>query len=191
MWGGGCFRRILNTTFDIGQATEEIFSDKFLFIYLWNKIFRVKYLENIQFDTTCCWGEDVVFLWDYLRACPPDSVIVHVNKKLYHYILHRGSAASLRFGKKFKKERLSFLDVCEQMKQNALQSMNNSELAYLIDTWQLWVIIQFLLETKFSKMHRELHKKLKLKAKEKYQSFKKVKNRYKFKRKQAWIYKLL
>lgn len=185
------YRKQKLTTLNVGKAIEEIFSDKFLFIYLWNKIFRAEYLKNIEFDASFSWGEDVIFLWDYLRSCPKDSVVVHVNKKLYHYILHKGSFASLQCGKKFKKERLSFLDACENMKEVALKDMNNESLAYLIDSWQLWIIMQFLIETKFSKEHKELHKNLKLRAKEKYKSFKKVKNRYNFIRRQAWVFGLL
>ena len=60
-------------------------------------------------------AEDLCFLWQYLKSCPENNMILHTNEKLYHYMPTKGSLSSLKLGKKFNEKRLVVLNRTDKM----------------------------------------------------------------------------
>ena len=86
------------STFSRNEALKELFSDRYLFVQLWNKMIRKDFIQNLQFDEKVkTFGEDVVFAFNYLKSCSDNLIVKHTNLKLYHYIPAKNSASSLKY----------------------------------------------------------------------------------------------
>ena len=170
------------------EALRELFSDKFQFVYLWNKIFRKDYLKNLRFEEiTKNFGEDLLFCYQYLKQCPEDCRAVHTNSKLYHYIKCKDSLSAAKKTKDFPSYKLAFLDKLDKIA--ATEKISGEEvLAARINSWQFLIIVQYLYETRKIK---SLHKRLKNKAKLLYKDYKCYRKTYKSFRKYGLIYKIL
>lgn len=88
------------TVFTRNDALKELFSDRYLFVQLWNKMIRKDFIQDLKFDEKVkTFGEDVVFAFNYLKSCPENLIVKHTNLKLYHYIPAKNSASSLKVSK--------------------------------------------------------------------------------------------
>ena len=179
------------TQFSRLEAMSEIFCDKYLYGYIHTKIFRKEYLKDVSFDADVPLAEDLCFLWQYLKSCPENNMILHTNEKLYHYMPTKGSLSSLKLGKKFNEKRLVVLNRTDKMIEECKIFTGGGTLTEIIKSWQFLILVQFLFETKFGKENKILHKHLKIKAKGLYKYYQKHKKRNSFFRRQGWIYKLL
>ena len=74
------YKKKINTQ----EAFEAILQDKKVRGYVWNKLFRKEILENknINFNCNLIIGEDVDFVFEYLKYCNNTTFI---NGKLYYY----------------------------------------------------------------------------------------------------------
>ncbi len=178
------------TQFSRLEALQETFCDKYLYGYVWRKIFRKEYLKNLSFEGIPL-IEDLCFTWEYLKNCPDDQIILHTNEKLYHYMPAKNSLSSLKLGKKFNERRLVVLNRTDKMIEECKIFTGGGTLTEIIKSWQFLILVQFLFETKFGKENKILHKHLKIKAKGLYKYYQKHKKRNSFFRRQGWIYKLL
>ena len=66
------------------QALEHILNNRKIQGYVWNKLFKSNIIKNnnLQFNETLKIGEDIDFVFEYLKYC---KNIIYVNKKLYYY----------------------------------------------------------------------------------------------------------
>ena len=64
---------------------------------VWNKLFKTSLLGEIKFNKSVRFGEDVLFVIDYLKNC---KLVAHVNEKLYYYTIRKGSEMHSNFGEK-------------------------------------------------------------------------------------------
>ena len=175
-------------TFTVSQAMKEIFSDKYLFVYPCNKIYRKIYLKNLKFKADIKFGEDLLFNYEYLKKCPQDLKTVHLMAKLYHYIRRFGSASSISSKKPFSKHKLIYLEKLEEM---IVENSNvDKDLTEHIIAWEFLILLQYLIETK-NKENKEIHDKFKAMAREKWPIYKKHKNAYRSFRKFGFIYKFI
>lgn len=179
-------KRIKNKTkiFTLKDGIKELFADKYLFVYMCNKIFRRKYLKNISFNEKIKnFGEDLLFSLAYLKQFDKGQIVYSYNK-LYHYIHNKGSLSSLRRSVSFPKYKLDFLKVLDLLAKDCKEQ----DLCQRINSWQFLILTQYLYETRKNKT---LHDKLKEKAKGFYKDYKKNRNAYKSFRKFGFIYRLL
>ena len=102
------------------EKTELIFEGNDRLLYglayspvLWNKLIRVDLLQNLQFSTTCRYGEDTLFLSDaIIRA----KRIVCLGQPLYHYrSMRQGNVVSSSFNDKLFDLISSYDEVCEKL----------------------------------------------------------------------------
>lgn len=178
------------TRFSKFEGLQEVFCDKYLYGFVWVKIFRKEYLKNLYFERIPL-IEDLCFTFEYLKNCPDDQIILHTNEKLYHYMPTKGSLSSLKCGKEFNERRMIILDRTDKMIDESKNFVGGGILIEIIKSWQFLILVQFLLETKFDKDNKIFHRNLKIKAKELYKYYKKHKKRNSWFRRQGWIYKLL
>jgi len=182
------------TTFTIEKAMEELFFDRYLSGFMWNKMLKREYMQGLSFDEQSSFAEDLCYLWQYLKNCRSlmggEGSCQYTNQKLYHYIITKGSLSSLQLGKRFKSNKLNFLTRLEEI--NAEAKLLYDGLAEIVYAEQFLIMLQFLLETRFGRENRELHKQLKRRAKTRYCYYKKYRKRYKaFIRRHGGIYRIL
>ncbi len=84
------------------------------------KLFRTKLLGDIKFDENIHYGEDLDFCYKIFKNA--DKYILS-TKKLYHYIIRKGSIVTSKFNTK----KLTCLDCYD----NILNDLNNNSTAYL------------------------------------------------------------
>ena len=174
--------------FSCKEALRELFSDKFQFVYLWNKIFRKEYLKDLRFDEKIKnFGEDLLFCYHYLRQCPKDSLAVHINMKLYHYIKHASGVSAIKKTTSFPNFKLNFLNALDKI-ASAEKLAGEEILAKRINSWQFLIIVQYLYE---SRKIKDLHRALKNKAKLLYEDYKQFRHTYKNFRKLGFVYRFL
>ena len=173
------------STFSRNEALKELFSDRYLFVQLWNKMIRKDFIQNLQFDEKVkTFGEDVVFAFNYLKSCP-DNLIVNTNLKLYHYIPAKDMASSLKYkgGGGFADSKINLLKIFDEMIEYCkLNNLHN--VASQINAWYFLLLLQFLFETRMLKL-KELHATFKKLAKEKKKDYDKCRKEYKSYRKYA------
>lgn len=124
--------------FDKLTAIEQIFIDRYLFVPLWNKLFKKKYLAGIRFDSSLFWGEDLAFLFAFLNGLPADATVGYTTKKLYHYIKTKGSLSSLGFNKR----KLKVLDTFDMIKSVIKEKYTPRQLTYA-NAWEFLVVLEF------------------------------------------------
>ena len=182
------------TTFTRNDALKEVFSDRYLFVPLWNKIIRKELIKNLQFDEKVkTFGEDTVFIFDYLKSCPENSIVKHTNLKLYHYIPTKNSASSLKVksgGGNFAPSKINLLKMFNKMIDYC--KLNNlDKVISQLNSWYFLLLLQFMFETRRLKL-KDLHKKLKELAFEKKKDYDKCRKEYKtFRRYVGFLFKFL
>ena len=70
---------------------------------VWNKMYRADRLTGLRFDTTVCFGEDLLFNMAYARNC---QTVVCLPERLYKYAWRAGS----EMHQKFSTKQISFVD---------------------------------------------------------------------------------
>ena len=185
------FRKTIKT-FSTTDAIGELFTDKTLFVCLWNKIFLKKYLENVFFqEDTKNFGEDLCFCYSYLKKCPEDYKVKYTNEKLYHYVKTKSSLSSLKSkDEKFSDCKIKLLENLDNFEKIEIEEKNykNKE---KVNAWYFLMLLQFLLETRKSPKNKKLYMEFKERAKTKYNDYKKQIKNYKSFRKFGFIYKFL
>lgn len=131
-------RREQTLLFGKNDAIEQIFIDRYLFVPLWNKLFKKQYLKNIRFDQTLFWGEDLAFLFSYLDNLPADSTVAYTTAKLYHYIKTKGSLSSLGFNRR----KLKVLDTFDSIKKVLAEKYTAKQITYA-NAWEFLVVLEF------------------------------------------------
>lgn len=76
---------------------EEMVLGKNIHFMLWNKLFKTELIKDITFDNTSTYGEDFIFCYQYIKKC---KTISYINKKLYYYVVHKGSSVQSKFDSK-------------------------------------------------------------------------------------------
>lgn len=172
--------------FSRNEALKELFSDRYLFVQLWNKMIRKDFIQNLQFDEKVkTFGEDVVFAFNYLKSCPDNLIVKHTNLILYHYIPAKNSASSLKYkaGGGFADSKINLLKIFDEMIEYC--KLNNlHDVASQINAWYFLLLLQFLFETRMLKL-KELHATFKKLAKEKKKDYDKCRKEYKSYRRYA------
>lgn len=106
------------------QAICEMILGKRLHFMLWNRMYKTKLLNNINFDENIKFGEDFVFTHKYTKNCEKVS---YFNRKLYHYVIRSGSEMHKKFGEK----QIDFLKYIIQM----AEIEENNEIKNAILAW--------------------------------------------------------
>lgn len=91
---------------------------------LWNKIFKRELIDNIKFDENVYFGEDFVFVLNYIKKV---KSIAFTNSKLYKYIVRPGSETT----KKFSHKKMSFVYYLEDL----LSKETNEDIKSNISAW--------------------------------------------------------
>lgn len=116
------------------KRTDTDKSSKSMLKCVWRSIYKRSIIEkhHIRFDPKARWGEDALFLTEYLQYCSKGSL---VNKPLYYYCVRKGSLVQ-----QYKK---NFLSVRRYLfsKESALIDSNsyntNKEKKFLINELRL------------------------------------------------------
>lgn len=72
-----------------GKLWFHAFDTNFVGCYLWNKLFKKKFLDKMQFDRELCIGEDMIYLAQYLKNV---NDAYYINEPLYKYRINCNSA---------------------------------------------------------------------------------------------------
>lgn len=181
--------------FTRNDALKELFSDRYLFVQLWNKMIRKDFIQDLKFDEKVkTFGEDVVFAFNYLKSCPENLIVKHTNLKLYHYIPAKNSASSLKVSKsrggEFSPSKINLLKIFDEM-IDYCKLHNLEKVISQINAWYFLLLLQFLFETRMLKL-KDLHNEFKKLAFEKKKDYDKCKKEYKtFRRYAGFLLKFL
>ena len=169
-------KTFFNKTFTSEKALEEVVSDKYLFGFTWNKMFRSEALkQGIKFDQSLNAGEDLIFCISYLLNFPKSNV-KYTSKKLYHYIKTKGSASGMSCNlQKFNNQKTLF-DALENIK-TLPELSNNKQFCSKINSWIFLMSLQFTVYSKKLKLKDEI-KFFKNLSKKYLQDYKLQKNTY-------------
>lgn len=148
-------KKFFNKTFTIKEALSEVVSDKYLFGFPWNKMFRADTLKNnVRFDSDLYAGEDLVFCISYLLNTEKSN-IKYTSKKLYHYTKTNGSASSMKCSvDKFNKQKNLFPTL--ENTKTVPKLSNNSDFCSKINSWIFLMSLQFTMYAKQLKLKNEL-----------------------------------
>jgi glycosyltransferase involved in cell wall biosynthesis len=129
----------LNSIFFFNQeeAIAEMLSSNLYNGTVYCKLFKSSLLKNCQFDPKIHYGEDLDFCFKIMKNA---NKFVYSNKKLYHYIIRKGSIVT----SKFKESKLTCLD-CYDIIIN--QVKNNKTLTICAKSMQGLIAIELLYYT--------------------------------------------
>lgn len=163
--------------FDTETAMGNAFSDKSMFLFVWNKMFKTALLNNVTFNETTAAGEDIVFVLNYLANCPQKGTAKFTTQKLYHHILVKDSLSSLSCDEKKLYNQKPFFELLENLK--LLPNISgNSDVCEKINAWIFLECILFILYAKKARLKDEKNF-FKNYAKKNLQDFKKQRKIYK------------
>lgn len=151
---------------------SKIFSDKSSWGVCWNKLFRAELIKQQQFETSLTAGEDLIFMISFFHSNPSKKV-VHINKKLYHYIKTKGSASGLTTTRAKLMKHIKVIDRFEEIKQQT----QSKDLIELINSWTFLLSLQFAFQSSKLKMNEQTQR-FKHIAKANYGDYKKKKHIY-------------
>lgn len=109
------FKKIANK-----NVLVSFFSEEYIGINLFDKLFKASIVEKISFPVDYSIGEDMYFVYSYLKYC--NKVIVDTRISLYQYKIRKNSAMKSQFSSKF------FDPI--KLSQNILNDTKNDRLLY-------------------------------------------------------------
>ena len=150
-----------------------------------NKMFKKSILENMRFNTTYTYYEDIVFLFKYAVKC---QTFCYNPSTIFLYNLN---LASQTHSKKLNRKRLSCLDVMDEIVSIA-ETINQDVVSYA-KAWQFLVNIEMRWLIHLNKFKDEkIQNKINATLKETYKDFKKnKKNFHSFRKFGGLAYKLM
>lgn len=83
---------------DRRKAVEDFLYHKYFTGSLWNKLFKSKDLDGIEFHKEVSYGEDALFCWQILKKARTVTV---TNKQPYHYRINENSLSKTYNGHQF------------------------------------------------------------------------------------------
>jgi glycosyltransferase involved in cell wall biosynthesis len=111
--------KVITKIMDTEETMKNVFVGKlFPGGYLWNKLFKREKIGNLRFDKIIYYGEDLLFVYNYLKNC---SKTIYQSNRTYHYIKTPNSIVRSKFN--FKK--LTVL-TCLEIIMEDLKSYNPS-----------------------------------------------------------------
>lgn len=138
--------------FTANQCIKQLISKENATFCVWNKLFKKDLLDDIRFDETIKFAEDILFCFKYLLKC---KSIVSTNQKLYHYINNPTSAIHNCHAL----QRMSEIETYEQISQMAGGFSQTAKI--YMRTWQYIMMVEKLWLYKKSKLKlSELKNKL-------------------------------
>lgn len=94
---------------------------------VWNKIYKKSLLQKSKFPTSVKFGEDLIFLIDYLKKC---NSLVTIDDKLYHYILRNGSEIHQKYSEKHASFVNELVKIAENEKDEKISSAVKAWLSF-------------------------------------------------------------
>lgn len=144
----------LNTIYFFNQedAIAEMLSSNLYNGTVYCKLFKTSLLKDIQFDENIHYGEDLDFCYKIMKNA---QNFVLSNKKLYHYIIRKGSIVT----SKFKTTKLTCLDCYDNIIKDI---KTNQELFICAKSMQGLIAVELLYYI-FRDRHKDKPLKTKLK----------------------------
>jgi len=150
-------KKIQHFTFDKTTALKELLTGNKFHGGVVLKLFKKEIIQNLRFDPSIYYGEDLFFSFVYLNSC---KKIAYTNEKLYYYYLCPSTVRS-----KFKPKKLTLLDCMDRI-INFCQE-HEPEVTRYGRGWTVLVCLELLYYVIRNKYKNSLVKKnLKLKLKE-------------------------
>lgn len=138
------------------ESFSEVFIDKSIFVYVWNKMFKTSLLKDgVRFNENLSFGEDTIFLVDYLLNCDKNcGNVKYTTKKLYHHIMTKGSLSSLKITyEKFMKQKCFFDEM--QTRIDLPKLKDDKKFVTYVSSWNFLLALQFIYFARCLKLKEE------------------------------------
>jgi len=97
---------------------------------LWNKLFRARLLDKVQFNPEISYGEDALFCWHLLNRV--DKVVITTHT-LYHYRMNEGSISHTSFSDRKMSAHYVWEQICSETRIKYPNFLNIAEARHCIE----------------------------------------------------------